>query len=384
MSTRTERQADAPGERTGADDTAFMGIALRLARRGLGRAWPNPTVGAVLVCQSRGEVVGRGWTQPGGRPHAEVVALAQARERARDATLYVTLEPCTHHGQTPPCADAIVEAGVRRVVCAVEDPDPRVRGGGLGRLRAAGLEVCVGPLADEAHRVALGHILRITRQRPFVQLKLAVGSDERMAPGDGAPVWVTGQAARDQAHMLRAQADAILVGRGTVAADDPSLTCRLPGMSAWSPVRVALDGALRTPETAKLLTEQEVAPTWLVCSEDAPADRAQALEGQGATILRAPQEADGTLRLEAVVELLAAQGITRLMVEGGATVARAFLDADLVDEAVVFVGHEPAGPDGLQPFVSEGLDRLRNSRHLRCVDQRDVGEDRRFTYWRAD
>ncbi|MGI9385425.1 MAG: bifunctional diaminohydroxyphosphoribosylaminopyrimidine deaminase/5-amino-6-(5-phosphoribosylamino)uracil reductase RibD [Methyloligellaceae bacterium] len=368
----------------GANDTDFMRIALRLARRGLGRAWPNPSVGAVIVQESSGEIVGRGWTQPGGRPHAEVVALEEAQGRAQGATLYVTLEPCAHHGQTPPCADAIIAAGVRRVICAIEDPDPRVRSAGLRRLTEAGIEVATGTLGDEAHRTAQGHILRITLRRPFVQLKLAVGSDGRMAPGDGAPVWVTGEAARAQAHMLRARADAILVGRGTVAADNPSLTCRLPGMAAWSPVRIVLDSALRTPETAKLLSESDLAPTWLVCGEGAPQDRQAALEGQGGTVLRAPADAGGTLDLGSVLAQLAERGITRLMVEGGPSVARAFLDADLVDEAVLFVGHAPAGSTGLMPFVSEGLDRLRNSRHFTCLDRRDVGQDRRFTYRRME
>ena len=368
----------------GADDADFMRIALRLAKRGLGRAWPNPSVGAVIVQAGRSEVVGRGWTRPGGRPHAEVVALGEAGGRARDATCYVTLEPCAHHGKTPPCTDAIIEAGVRRVVCAIEDPDPRVCNEGLRRLAEAGLEVAIGVLEDEARRVARGHILRITRRRPFVQLKLAVGSDGRMAPGDGAPVWVTGEAARAQAHLLRARSDAILVGRGTVAADDPSLTCRLPGMKAWSPVRVVLDGALRTPGTAKLLSGLDMAPTWLVCGEGAPSDREAALEGQGAGVLRAPADAGETLDLKAVLEQLAERGITRLMVEGGPTVARAFLDADLVDEAVLFVGHAPAGADGLEPFVSEGLDRLRKSGHFTCVDRRDIGRDQRFTYRRIE
>jgi len=241
------------------DDDRFFALAMRLAERGLGRSWPNPAVGAVLVREEQYPVVaGRGWTQDGGMPHAETVALEAAGGRAKDATLYVTLEPCAHHGRTPPCADAIIAAGISRVVAGHRDPDNRVSGAGFSRLREAGIEVVNGAANFEKALCWLnaGHVLRQTQNRPFVQLKLALGADGLIAPGDGgAPQWVTGPAARAHGHLLRARADAILVGRGTVLADDPALTCRLPGMADRSPVRVVADSKLRTETGAKLFRD---------------------------------------------------------------------------------------------------------------------------------
>src|SRR4030081_126800 len=222
-------------------DRRFMGLALHVARRMLGRTAPNPAVGAIIADETTGEVITRGWTQPGGRPHAEGYGLALAGERARGKTMYVSLEPCSHHGRTPPCANAIVAAGMRRVVCAIEDPNPEIAGRGLAVLRDAGVVVDLGLCAQEARWMAAGHILRMTRDRPFVQLKIAVSGDGLIAPGDGAPRWVTGPEARRLAHILRARADAILVGRKTVADDDPELTCRLPGLDGRSPRRVVVD-----------------------------------------------------------------------------------------------------------------------------------------------
>ena len=225
-----------------AADQRFMQLALTLGRRGQGRTWPNPAVGAVVV--KDGVIVGRGWTQPGGRPHAEPEALQRAGEAARGATLYVTLEPCSHFGKSPPCADAIIAAGIARVVSAIEDPNPEVAGKGHARLRAAGIAVDVGLCAAEAAHDHAGHFRRIRDKRPHVILKLAVSSDDKIGAAGGKPVAITGEAARARVHLLRAQCDAILVGIGTVLADDPLLTCRLPGMEARSPVRVVLDRAL--------------------------------------------------------------------------------------------------------------------------------------------
>src|SRR6185503_5150674 len=243
----------ARSQRTPADaDRRFMQVALRLARRMLGRTAPNPAVGAIVADATSGEVIARGWTQAGGRPHAGA--------RARGQTMYVTLEPCSHHGRTPPCADAIAAAGVRRVVCAIEDPNPEISGRGLAVLRAAGVAVELGLCADEARWMAAGHILRMTRDRPFVQLKIAVSGDGLIAPGDGAPRWVTGPEARQLAHILRARADAILVGRKTVADDNPELTCRLPGLEGRSPRRVVVDAKFRTRPDAKMLSTAERVP----------------------------------------------------------------------------------------------------------------------------
>src|SRR5690348_1896108 len=265
-------------------DRRYMQLALALGRRGLGRTWPNPAVGAVVV--KDGVIVGRGWTQPGGRPHAEPEALGRAGEAARGATLYVTLEPCSHYGKSPPCADAIIAAGISRVVAAVEDPNPEVAGKGHARLRAAGIKVDVGLFADEAAHDHAGHFRRIRDHRPHVILKLAVSQDDKIAAAGHKPVAITGEAARNRVHLLRAQCDAILVGIGTVLADDPLLTCRLPGMAARSPVRVALDRALRIPGASRLVHSARETPLWVVASELAEAPAAAKLGAAGAQVLR--------------------------------------------------------------------------------------------------
>lgn len=254
-----------------AADLRFMQLALALGRRGLGRTWPNPAVGAVIV--KDGVIVGRGWTQPGGRPHAEVEALRRAGDAARGATLYVTLEPCSHFGRSPPCADAVVAAGLARVVSAIEDPNPDVGGKGHAKLRAAGIAVDVGLCAAEAARDHAGHFRRITDKRPHVILKLAVSADDKIAALGHRPVAITGEAVRTRVHLLRAQCDAILVGIGTVQADDPLLTCRLPGMAARSPIRVVLDRALRISGDSRMVHSARETPLWVMTSDlaEAPA-----------------------------------------------------------------------------------------------------------------
>jgi diaminohydroxyphosphoribosylaminopyrimidine deaminase / 5-amino-6-(5-phosphoribosylamino)uracil reductase len=362
-----------------ARDEDHMAQALALARRGLGTTWPNPSVGCVIV-SPKGEIVGRGVTAPGGRPHAEAVALAKAGRNAAGAAVYVTLEPCAHEGRGSACADAIVAAGPRRVVVALTDPDPRAAGDGLARLRAAGIAVTEGVLREEALAVTLGHVLRVTQGRPAVTLKLALGSDGLVPRGQGgAPVWVTGELARAHAHLLRARADAILVGYGTVRADNPSLTCRLPGMECRSPVRVILDWRLRTPPDARLF-EDEMVPVWLVSAADATEPNAVALQERGAEIISVDADADGHPAIEETLAALARRGITRLLVEGGPSVARVLLDADLIDEAVFYHGAAAAGSDGLLPFVSEGLDRLEERGHFTKTDARGVGPDR-VSWW---
>jgi diaminohydroxyphosphoribosylaminopyrimidine deaminase / 5-amino-6-(5-phosphoribosylamino)uracil reductase len=362
-----------------ASDEDHMAQALQLARRGLGLTWPNPSVGALVVAPS-GEILGRGTTAPGGRPHAEAIALDRAGDKARGATIYVTLEPCAHEGRGMACADAIVRAKPARAVVAIRDPDPRTSGRGIERLRAAGIEVEKGVLADEAAEVALGHFLRVTEDRPSVTLKLAVGADGLMPRGNGAPVWITGPEARAHAHLLRARNDAILVGRGTVLADNPSLTCRLPGMSCRSPVRVVLDRRLRTPPQAHLFDDLMV-PVWLVCAADEEHPNTDALQDRGAEIVYVPVDSHGMLGVRDALETLASRGITRVLVEGGPSVARAFLDADLIDEMVIYEGSQPAGPDGLIPFVNEGLDRVIANSHFAQTRSRAFGPDR-MTAWR--
>src|SRR5580698_3592006 len=267
-----------------AADLRFMQLALTLGRRGQGRTWPNPAVGAVVV--KDGVIVGRGWTQPGGRPHAEPVALLQAGEAARGATLYVTLEPCSHVGKSPPCADAIIAAGIARVVSAIEDPNPEVAGQGHARLRAAGISVDIGLGAQEAAHDHAGHFRRIRDKRPQVILKLAVSADDKIGAAGRQPVAVTGEAARARVHLLRAQCDAVLVGIGTAQADDPMLNCRLPGMAARSPVRVVLDRALRLAGTSDLVHSARETPLWVMTSDLSEAPAAAKLGAAGAQVMR--------------------------------------------------------------------------------------------------
>ena len=363
-----------------ASDEIHMAQALQLARRGLGTTWPNPSVGAIVVAPS-GEILARAWTAPGGRPHAEAIALDSSGSRAKGSTLYVTLEPCAHaSGRGPACADLIARARPERAVIALRDPDPRTDGGGIERLIDAGIVVKEGVLAEEACAVTLGHLLRVTEGRPAVTLKLAVGSDGLMPKGNGAPVWITGPDARAHAHLLRARCDAIMVGRGTILADNPSLTCRLPGMTCRSPVRVVLDRRLRTPPEARLFDDLMV-PVWLLCAADEEHPNTDALQDRGAEIVGVPVDAHGMLGVRDALEMLAGRGITRVLVEGGPQVARAFLDADLIDEAVIYQGQKPAGPDGLLPFVSEGLDPVTSSGHFMQLEARSFGPDR-MTWWR--
>jgi diaminohydroxyphosphoribosylaminopyrimidine deaminase / 5-amino-6-(5-phosphoribosylamino)uracil reductase len=343
-----------------AADQRFMQLALALGRRGQGRTWPNPAVGAVVV--KDGVIVGRGWTQPGGRPHAEPEALRRAGEAARGATLYVTLEPCSHVGKSPPCADAIIAAGVARVVSAIEDPNPEVAGQGHARLRAAGIAVDIGLGAIEAARDHAGHFRRIRDKRPHVILKLAVSSDGKIGASGRKPVAISGEAARARVHLLRAQCDAILVGVGTVRADDPLLTCRLPGMEARSPVRVVLDRSLRIPGASRLVHSARETPLWVMTSSLSEAPAAMKLGAAGAQVLRVATTATPPgLDLMAVLRALADKGITRLMVEGGARVASSFVAAGLVDEVWLLRGPDAIGAEGVAALDALPLSAITQS-----------------------
>jgi diaminohydroxyphosphoribosylaminopyrimidine deaminase / 5-amino-6-(5-phosphoribosylamino)uracil reductase len=359
------------------DDLRFMSLALALGRRGLGRTWPNPAVGAVIV--KDGIVVGRGWTQPGGRPHAEVEALCRAGAAARGATLYVTLEPCSHYGKSPPCADAIVAARVARVVSALEDPNPEVAGRGHARLGAAGIAVEIGVGAAQARRDHAGHVRRMQDGRPHVALKLAVSADGKVAAAGRRPLPITGEAARERVHLLRAQSDAILVGIGTALADDPLLTCRLPGMSRYSPARVVLDSVLRLPLGSRLAKGAREVPVWVIAGRGAPRSAEERLRTQAVDVCRV--EATGrVLDLAAVLELLAGRGITRLLVEGGPTVAKALLAADLVDEAMLFKSPKSIGADGIDAFDQPAAAALSR---LTLVETEQIGPDRLDLYLRG-
>jgi diaminohydroxyphosphoribosylaminopyrimidine deaminase/5-amino-6-(5-phosphoribosylamino)uracil reductase len=361
-----------------ADDTRFMALALALGRRGLGRTWPNPAVGAVIV--KDGVIVGRGWTQPGGRPHAEVEALRRAADAARGATLYVTLEPCSHFGKSPPCADAVIAAGVARVVSAIEDPNPKVAGEGHARLRAAGIAVEIGVGAREATHDHAGHIRRVRDGRPHVMLKLAISADGKVGAAGRRPVAITGAEVRDRVHLLRAQSDAIMVGIGTVLADDPVLTCRLPGMAAYSPVRIVLDSALRLPIGSRLVGTAREVPVWVVAGQDAPGAAEEALRQAGAIVVRSNAR-DGRLDLVATLQLIAARGVTRLMVEGGPTLAAALVAAALIEEAVLFHSPMVVGADGIDAL--DGLPLTALTQTLKQTASDRVGADRRDIFERG-
>jgi diaminohydroxyphosphoribosylaminopyrimidine deaminase/5-amino-6-(5-phosphoribosylamino)uracil reductase len=365
------------------DDARFMALALSLGRRGLGNTWPNPAVGAVIVRDDGGGpvIVGRAWTQPGGRPHAETEALRRAGAAARGATMYVTLEPCSHHGKTPPCADAIIAAGIGRVVAALKDANPEVAGHGHARLRAAGIAVSVGEGASEARRAHAGHFRRMREGRPQVTLKLAVSDDGKAGLAGRKPVAITGEAARARVHLMRAMHDAVLIGIGTALADDPALTCRLPGMAERSPVRVVLDASLRLPLESRLVQTVQQTPAWVFADTNADAAREEALRSFGVEVLRLPAKG-GRFDPAEALRSLGARGITRLLVEGGPIVAASFIDADLVDEAVLFHSDTVVGADGIDAIEGRGLGALTRSPRLRRIDSEAVGVDRLETYER--
>jgi diaminohydroxyphosphoribosylaminopyrimidine deaminase/5-amino-6-(5-phosphoribosylamino)uracil reductase len=363
-------------------DRRFMQLALTLGRRGQGRTWPNPAVGAVVV--KDGAIVGRGWTQPGGRPHAEPEALKRAGEAARGATLYATLEPCSHVGKSPPCTDAIIAAGITRVVSAIEDPNPEVAGQGHARLRAAGIAVDVGLGATEAARDHAGHFRRIRDKRPHVILKLAVSSDDKIGAAGHKPVAITGEAARTRVHLLRAQCDAILVGIGTILADDPLLTCRLPGMEARSPVRVVLDRSLRIPGTSRLVHSARHTPLWVMTSDLAEAPAAVKLGAAGAQVIRvATTGSPPGLDLLAALRALAEKGITRLMVEGGSRVASSFVAVGLADEVWLLRGSEAVGAGGIAALDALPLSAITQSPGFKVRASESLDKDTLTVYERT-
>jgi diaminohydroxyphosphoribosylaminopyrimidine deaminase / 5-amino-6-(5-phosphoribosylamino)uracil reductase len=365
--------------RPASSDEIFMQRALELGRRGLGTTAPNPSVGAVVVHD--GEVVGEGFTARGGRPHGEPQALARAGERARGATLYVTLEPCSHVGKTPPCVDAIIAAGIARVVSALEDPNPKVAGQGHARLRAAGIAVDVGLCATQAAEDHAGHISRVTRGRPYVILKLAVSSDENIAAAGHKPVAITSEAVRTQVHRLRAQCDAVLVGIGTALADDPLLTVRQSGMEDHSPVRVVLDRGLRLSAGSKLAHGAREVPLWIYTSETSEAPAAAILGASGAQVVRVHDGPDG-LDLRAVMADLHNRGITRLLVEGGSRVARSFLDGDLIDEVRLYRNPITIGEGGIPALHGLPLSALTQSPRLALRATEQIEADSLSIYGR--
>ena len=336
--------------------------------RGLGRTWPNPTVGCVLV--KDGRVVGEGRTGDGGRPHAERVALDRAGPAARGTTAYVTLEPCSHHGQTPPCADALIAAGVARVVTASHDPDPRVAGSGLARLRAAGIAVTEGIDAGAGDRINQGFFTRVTAGRPLVTLKLATSLDGRIATAGGASRWITGPAARAKGHVLRAVHDAILVGSGTALADDPALTTRVAGFERRCPVRIVLDRRLRLNADSRLVAGAADVPLWVVTERtDGPA--AARLQSTGVRLIAVPPGAD----IVDVFGRLGVMGLTRVLVEGGRGIATALVSAGLVDRLEWFRSPSLVGDDGMAAIGPLGLTGVADRPMFQPTDRRALGPD---------
>ena len=362
-------------------DTDHMRTALALAARGLGNTWPNPAVGCVIVTSGPNgdRIVGRGWTQPGGRPHAERRALAQAGAAARGATAYVTLEPCAHHGQTPPCAEGLIEAGVARVVSALTDPDPRVAGRGHAMLRAAGIEVAEGLCAAEARRLNAGFLKRVERGLPHVTLKLATTLDGRIATASGESRWITGPEARRAVHAMRLSHDAVMVGSGTARADDPDLTVRDMG-AMRQPVRIVIDSRLSHSPDSRLGRSAGAAPVWLIHTEAAPAAARTAWAATGARVIEVPGRA-GHADLPVAMRRLAAEGLTRVFCEGGADLAAALIRDGLVDDLAHFGAGALIGAEGRPALGPLGLTALAGAPRLTRTETRPVGMDV-LTLWR--
>lgn len=352
-----------------AADREFMQGALSLAARNLGDTWPNPSVGCVIV--KGGVVVGRGWTQSGGRPHAETEALSRAGDAAKGASAYVTLEPCSHQGQTPPCADALISAGIARVVVAVPDRNPEVAGQGIAKLKAAGIEVETGVCELEAAHLNAGFFLKVESHRPLFALKSATTLDGRIALASGESKWITGETARAAAHALRARYDAVLVGSSTVLADDPELTCRMPGYSGRPKVRIALDRRGRISAGAKLIKTAKESPTWVVTLDGTDCKK---LAEQGAEIISVAAGTDAEFAANAA-KALANKGLTRVMIEGGAAVAASFLQANLIDEILWFRAGGVIGADGTAGIGPLGLGKMADMSGFKRRDSLVFGPD---------
>lgn len=361
-------------------DSRFMRLAIDLGKRGLGRVWPNPAVGCVIVRD--GVIIGRGWTQPGGRPHAEVRALAQAGAAARGATAYVSLEPCAHTGQTPPCASALIAAGVGRVVTALTDPDPRVSGQGHAMLRAAGIEVREGVEGAAAALANAGFLLRVIQKRPMVTLKLALTLDGRIATAAGVSRWITGPQARRAVHLLRARHDAVIVGAGTARADDPDLRVRDLGI-VHQPVRVVADSRLGVCPCGRLGTSARQSPVWMLHGPQAPLAARNDWQRAGATLIAGVQDGLGRLDIADALERLAERGITRLFCEGGGGLAASLMRMGLVDEMVVFSAGHVFGADGIAGLGGLGVTEI-GPHPFRLAGTQRCGDDLMHHWRRRD
>lgn len=365
-------------------DRRMMAAALRLGARNLGHTGTNPAVGCVIV-RSDGDariVVGRGWTAVGGRPHAEKAALAEAGKAAKGGTVYVTLEPCAHEGQVPPCAEALVAAGVARVVSAMEDPDPRTAGKGHGLLAKAGIAVTTGVLSEQAARAHSGHIARIKRGRPHVTLKLAVSADGMIGKRVGERMIITGMPAFEAVQAMRTTYDVVMVGIGTVMTDDPNLTVRLPGLARLTPARVILDATARIPVDSRLVQSAKETPLLLVVGAMAAPDNKAALADAGVTLVEVAGSTD-KVELPAALTALSARGFTRVFAEGGAQIAASLVAQDLIDEVVIFRAPVVVGPNGVPALAGTALSAIERSPRYCLVETVPVGEDVMRHYVRA-
>jgi diaminohydroxyphosphoribosylaminopyrimidine deaminase/5-amino-6-(5-phosphoribosylamino)uracil reductase len=363
-------------------DEDYMRLAIAAGRRTAGATGTNPAVGCVIV--NAGAVVAVAATAQGGRPHAETLALDMAADRAAGATVYVTLEPCSHHGRTPPCADALLSAGVGRVVTAIDDPDPRVSGAGHARLRKAGIAVTEGVLADEVRHELAGYLSRHLNNRPQVILKLAVSADDKITAERGKPTRITGPEVKARVHLMRSRADAIMVGVSTVLADNPDLTCRLPGLSQLSPVRVVSDSKLSIPLDSRLVETADLVPVWVMTTEAASAQKRSDLEARGVRVITCASTKDGKVELADMMARLAQEGISTVLAEGGAHMARALLEQDLVDKVHLFSAPGKLGEGGLAALAGLPLDTVRASAKFRhAAENEKLGKDWLATYVRV-
>ena len=360
-------------------DADHMGAALALARRGLGQTAPNPSVGCVITRQGR--VVGRGFTASGGRPHAEVNALAMAKDQARGGTAYVTLEPCSFTGKSGPCADVLIEAGIARVVIGIRDPHPKVNGAGIARLRAVGVEVTEGVLREACESVTSGFLSVQSKGRPLLRLKLASSLDGRIATLTGESQWITGIESRHAVHLMRGRHDAVMVGVGTVLADDPELTCRIEGLRTTPLVRIVVDSHLRTPLLSRLVVGARESPLWILHRDGADKLRRHALEQVGVRLIELPASSAG-VDLQMGLRRLAEQGLTRVLAEGGGTLAAGLLRAELVDRLDWFHAPDVIGGDGFPAAQAFGVKSLSQMARFTPISSCRLGVDMLTRYTR--
>ena len=364
-------------------DQFHMQSALRLAARGLGSVWPNPSVGCVIVKDNI--IISRGVTGIYGRPHGEDIALKLAGDKANGATLYVTLEPCSHHGKTPPCAAAIIKSGIKRVVIAITDPDPRVSGNGILMLKNAGIQVDIGCMASNAGYISAGFLMRINHARPLITVKTASTLDGYIATNNGDSQWITGDKARMTGHQLRAKYDAILIGIATVNADDPMLNCRISGFNGRQPTRIVLDSNLTISLNCKLVKSAKQQDTWIITAggmddNSEKYNKSMDLQELGVKILQCPLGENQSIDIITAVKLLAAQGITRLLVEAGGKVTASLFKANIVDRIYWFRAAAIIGGDGIAAIASYGVDRICQMQRFNLIKVKKIGQDRLEIY----